>query len=134
MGVDSTTEIGEDFSVVATANGAVRPMSKLLPLSEYRRSAERVVFDRSELKKILALYADRVARGEWRDYAIDHRSNMAAFAVFRSSYEWPAFVIAKLSGANRQGNYVVSSGPRKLIQGRSIDEVLAVFDRAVRPV
>ena len=109
-------------------------MSKLLRLSEYRRSAERVVFDRTELKKILALYADRVARGEWRDYAIDHRPNMAAFAVFRSSYEWPAFVIAKLSGSNRQGNYVVSSGPRKLIQGRSIDEVLAVLDRAVRPV
>jgi hypothetical protein len=110
-------------------------MSKLLRLSEYRRSAERVVFDRSELKKILALYADRVARGEWRDYAIDHRPHMAAFAVFRSSYEWPAFVIAKFSGQGaRQGSYVVSSGPRKLIQGRSIDEVLAVFDQAVRPV
>jgi hypothetical protein len=109
-------------------------MSKLLRLSEYRRSAERVVFDRSELKKILALYADRVARGEWRDYAIDHRPNMAAFAVFRSSYEWPAFVIAKLSGGGRQGSYVVSSGPRKLIQGRSIDEVLTVFDQALRPV
>jgi hypothetical protein len=110
-------------------------MSKLLRLAEYRRSAERVSFDRSELKKILALYADRVARGEWRDYAIDHRPNMAAFAVFRSSYEWPAFVIAKLAGSgSRQGNFVVSSGPRKLIQGRSIDEVLAVFERAIRPV
>lgn len=110
-------------------------MSKLLRLSEYRHSAERVVFDRSELKKILALYADRVARGEWRDYAIDHRPNMAAFAVFRSSYELPAYVIAKLSGATaRHGNYVVSSGPRKLIQGRSIDEVLTVFEKALRPV
>lgn len=110
-------------------------MSKLLRLSEFRTSAERVVFDRTELKKILALYADRVARGEWRDYAIDHRPNMAAFAVFRSSYEWPAFVIAKLSGSgSRQGNYVVSSGPRKIIQGRSLDEVLAVFDKALRPV
>jgi hypothetical protein len=124
----------EDFSPVATEDGAHCPMSKLLRFSEYRRSAERVVFDRSELKKILALYADRVARGEWRDYAIDHRPNMAAFAVFRSSYEWPAFVIAKLSGSSRQGNYVVSSGPRKLIQGCNIDEVLAVFDKAIRPV
>jgi Protein of unknown function (DUF2794) len=111
-------------------------MSKLLRISEYRRPAERVVFDRAELSKILAVYADRVARGEWRDYAIDHRPNMAAFAVFRSCYEWPLFVIAKLSGhqAARQGNYVVSSGPRKLIQGRSIDEVLAVFERTVKPV
>jgi hypothetical protein len=112
-------------------------MSKLLRLSEYRRPAERVVFDRSELTKILAIYADRVSRGEWRDYAIDHRQNMAAFAIFRSCYEWPVFVIAKLGGqqhAARHGNFVVSSGPRKLVQGRSIDEVLAVFDRTVKPV
>ena len=68
-------------------------MSKLLRISEYRRPAERVVFERGELNKILALYADRVSRGEWRDYAIDHRPNMAAFTVFRSCYEWPLFVI-----------------------------------------
>jgi hypothetical protein len=111
-------------------------MSKLLRISEYRRPAERVVFERAELNKILAIYADRVARGEWRDYAIDHRPNMAAFAIFRSSYEWPLFVISKLAGqqATRQGNYVVSSGPRKLIQGRSIDEVLSVFARDLKCV
>lgn len=110
-------------------------MSKLLRMSDYRRSQERVVFDRAELSKILAVYADRVARGEWRDYAIDHRPNMAAFAVFRSCYEWPLFVIAKFAGHHaRQGSYVVSSGPRKLIQGRSIDEVLAVFERKPKPV
>jgi Protein of unknown function (DUF2794) len=110
-------------------------MSKLLRISEYRRPAERVVFERAELNKILAIYADRVSRGEWRDYAIDHRPNMAAFAVFRSCYEWPLFVISKISGqAARQGQYVVSSGPRKLIQGRSIDEVLSVFARDLKPV
>lgn len=109
-------------------------MSKLLRLSEFRVPAERVVFDRTELNKILAIYAERVARGEWRDYAIDLRPNMAAFAVFRSCYEWPLFVIAKFHQSARQGSYVVSSGPRKLIQGRSIDEVLAVFARTVRPV
>jgi hypothetical protein len=110
-------------------------MSKLLRLSEYRIPHDRVVFSRPELNKILAVYSDRVARGEWRDYAIDHRPNMAAFAVFRSYYEWPLFVIAKF-GANshRNGDYVVSSGPRRLIQGRTIDEVLAVFDRPLRQV
>ncbi|HEX6980947.1 MAG TPA: DUF2794 domain-containing protein [Alphaproteobacteria bacterium] len=110
-------------------------MAKLVRISDYRRPADRVAFDRAELKKILAIYADRVASGEWRDYAIDHRPNMAAFAVFRSCYEWPLFVIAKLGGgSHRQGNFVVTSGPRRLIEGRSIDEVLAVFDRKLKPV
>jgi|HigsolmetaAR201D_1030396.scaffolds.fasta_scaffold27854_2 Protein of unknown function (DUF2794). len=110
-------------------------MAKLVRISDYRRPADRVTFDRAELKKILAIYADRVASGEWRDYAIDHRPNMAAFAVFRSCYEWPLFVIAKFGGGNhRHGNFVVTSGPRRLIAGRSIDEVLAVFDRKLKPV
>jgi hypothetical protein len=109
-------------------------MTKLVRLSDYGRpGGERVVFDRAELNKILAIYSDRVARGEWRDYAIDHRPNMAAFAVFRSCYEWPLFVIAKFSpNMQRQGRYLVSSGQRKLAQGRSIDEVLAVFDRKLK--
>lgn len=128
-------EIGQDFNILPLTDGAASSMSKLLRISEYRRPAESVVFDRSELSKILAVYADRVACGEWRDYAIDHRPNMAAFAVFRSCYEWPLFVIAKLAGhQTRNGRYVVSSGPRKLIQGRNIDEVLAVFKRTVKPV
>ncbi|MBI3452963.1 MAG: DUF2794 domain-containing protein [Rhodospirillales bacterium] len=86
------------------------------------------------MTKILALYAERVARGEWRDYAIDHRPNMAAFAVFRSSLDWPLYVIAKFGPEmRRQGNYVVSSGSRKLTQGRSIDDVLRVFAREAEP-
>jgi len=109
-------------------------MSTLLRLCEYRRSAERVVFGRAELNKILALYAERVARGEWRDYAIDHRPNMAAFAVFRSCYEWPLFVIAKFAGGQRHGNYAVLVGPRKLAQGRTLDEVLEVFKTPLKPV
>jgi hypothetical protein len=111
-------------------------MSKLLRISEYRRPAERVVFERAELNKILAIYSDRVSRGEWRDYAIDHRPNMASFTVFRSSYEWPLFAITKFAGqqAAKQGQYVVSSGPRKLVQGRSIDEVLTFFARDLKVV
>lgn len=114
--------------------GDTRSMSKLLRLSEYRRPGERVVFERAELNKILAIYSDRVSRGEWRDYAIDHRPNMASFTVFRSSFEWPLFAITKFAGphASKQGQYVVSSGPRRLVQGRSIDEVLSFFSRDLK--
>ena len=108
-------------------------MTKLLRLADYRHPADRVSFDRRELKKLLAIYAERVAGGEWRDYAIDMRGHMAAFAVFRSSYDWPLYLIAKFApGSRKQGNYVVWSGPRRLIQGRSLDEVLCIFERAPR--
>jgi hypothetical protein len=104
-------------------------MAKLLRLADYRRPRGRVFFNRSELRKLLAVYSERVARGEWRDYAIDQRSDMVAFAVFRSSYDWPLYVIAKLAaGDRRPGRWVVSAGRERVIQGRDIDEVLSVFN------
>lgn len=104
-------------------------MDKLVRIADYRRPFGRTFFDRGELRKILAVYSDRVARGEWRDYAIDQRPDMAAFAVFRSSYDWPLFVIAKLGARGRRpAGWRVLSGRQALIEGRTIDEVLSVFD------
>ena len=39
--------------------------------------APHVTFERGELDRILGLYGRKVAAGEWRDYAIDHRPGMA---------------------------------------------------------
>ncbi|MEM7563519.1 MAG: DUF2794 domain-containing protein, partial [Pseudomonadota bacterium] len=35
----------------------------------------------------LQLYSTRVARGEWRDYAIDHSAGVAIFSIFRHANE-----------------------------------------------
>ena len=107
----------------------------LIDLSEYRPRSGRVFFDRLELRKILALYSTRVARGEWRDYAIDMRDNLAAFSVFRHSRDWPLYVIAKLapSRGNRQQPYLVRAGNRTLSRGRSLDDVLKALERALEP-
>ena len=110
-------------------------MAKLVPLAERRYQPRPVSFSRQELKRLLAIYSERVADGEWRDYAIDHRQGMAAFAVFRHSFEWPLYVITKFAeSSSRQGAFAVFSGPRKLVEGSELDEVLAVFHRPVRAV
>jgi hypothetical protein len=106
----------------------------LVDLADYRRRSGRVFFDRQELRKILNLYSTRVARGEWRDYAIDVRDNLAAFSVFRHTRDWPLYVIAKIApGKHRQGGYVVSAGERTLSRGRTLDAVLADLERALEP-
>ena len=51
-------------------------------ISDYR---DRVRFDRRELKRILDLYGAMVMAGEWRDYAIDFRSDVAVFSILRRS-------------------------------------------------
>lgn len=81
---------------------------------------------------LLQLYAERVAAGEWRDYAIDHGPDRAVFAVFRSTQERPLFTIAKLRG--RKQPYVVASGQQPLRRAGSLREALAVFRKAFRLV
>jgi hypothetical protein len=46
-----------------------------------------ISFNRQELNEILEMYGRKVADGEWRDYAIDHRKEEAVFSVFRRSSE-----------------------------------------------
>ena len=106
----------------------------LVHLADYRPKSGRVFFDRQELRKILNLYSTRVARGEWRDYAIDVGPNGVAFSVFRHTRDWPLYIIAKLGpGRHRPGGYVVSDGQRTLSRGRSIDDVLRALERALEP-
>jgi hypothetical protein len=111
-------------------------MSNVLPLPQKPRHRRKlVVFERGELGQLLNLYSTRVASGEWRDYAIDFRQGMALFSIFRHAAEQPLFAIAKLApGSQRQGDYVVVSGPRKIAQGKSIGEVLAALERQLRLV
>ena len=114
-------------------------MSAVVRIQDYRRHPPYLHFTRSELNRLLGLYATRVIKGEWRDYAISSGPEAARFMIFNRSQEHPQFVISKLDlreggGRNgrlqsRQGRYVVTSRQRKLKQGNSLDDVLAVFER-----
>lgn len=116
------------------------PMTGVVRLSDHRRKAPYLHFTRPELNCLLGLYSARVAKGEWRDYAISSGPDAATFAVFRHSHEFPLFTISKLSTgkgrgkAARQGQYVVSARQRRLCQGHTLDDVLAIFDRPIRLV
>ncbi len=102
-------------------------MTNLVDLRDHRRKQSVIRFDRIELDKLLQMYSQRVARGEWRDYAIDMGPGSATFSVFRSSHETPLFSISKLAGG-KQGRFKVFSGPRVLKQGTSLADVLKFFD------
>lgn len=101
-------------------------MGTLLRLQDFKAASAAPFFDRRELRAMLAFYAERVARGEWRDYAIEQQPRYAGFAVFRSSRDWPLYVIAKFRPrTQRQGDFVLFAGDRRLAQTRSLDELLS---------
>lgn len=88
-------------------------------------------FHRRELDLILRLYGQKVAAGEWRDYAIDHLKDRAVFSVFRRSSEMPLYRIEKVPrNARRQGAYaVVGAGGAVLRRGGELAQVLKVFEK-----
>ena len=97
----------------------------------------QIRFDRPELKRILNTYGRMVMAGEWRDYAIDFRVDVAVFSVFRSASEMPLYSIEKRPRLkDRQGQYsVVAAGGQVLKRGHDLAGVLRVLDRKlVRPV
>jgi len=101
-----------------------------------RRQTSSVTFDRHELNKILRIYGQMVASGEWRDYAIDHLSDRAVFSIFRRASEVPLFRIEKNPKlAQRQGAYsVIATSGLILKRGHELERVLRVFDKSLRLV
>jgi hypothetical protein len=105
-----------------------RKSATVLALSDYRSRLRTVYFTRPELNQLLSLYSRQVARGAWRDYAIDHRDGMALFSVFRHTHEAPAYSIIKTAPAQtRPSEYIVRSGRQRLRVSRNLTEALEFF-------
>jgi hypothetical protein len=104
------------------STSAVQPGPKVVPL---------VSFHRTELGEILRIYGRMVAAGEWRDYAIDHGRDEAAFSIYRRMGEVPMYRITKTPKlARKQGAYaVVSAHGLILKRGHDLGTVLRVFER-----
>ena len=100
----------------------------VLPLRDYRRARRTLYFTRSELNQLLGLYSRNVARGVWRDYAIDHRDGQALFSVFRHTHECAAYTIVKsASSAAHSVEFTVLSGRQRLRAACTLEDALGYF-------
>ena len=107
-------------------------MSQIVRLADLRRRRRgRVAFSRFELSQLLNIYSRRVARGEWRDYAIDHGVGMAAFSIFRRSHERPVYVVAKLVGPRGAHFLVFDHQDGTAKRAESLAEALTIFQPAL---
>lgn len=109
----------------------------VLPLRDYRNQRRTLYFTRPELNQLLGLYSRNVARGIWRDYAIDHRDGQALFSVFRHTHESATYTIVKSAaraisdhGAGPgpgQPEFIVLSGRQRLRAAKTLEDALAFF-------
>ena len=109
-------------------------MSELLRFPGSKRPQRQIYFSRREINQLLSLYSRKVARGEWRDYAIDHRSGMAVFSVFRHSQDRPLYAIVKSLDGERGAQYRILAGGRRIKESKDLGEALAAIERQLRVV
>lgn len=82
-------------------------------------------FTKEELASIIALYSARVAKGEWRDYAIDHEKDVAVFSIFRHTAEHPLYTITKHRGSkNRATQYQANHGVNIINKSNNLRDVI----------
>jgi hypothetical protein len=106
----------------------VRQSATVLAFADYRARHRPIYFTRTELNQLLSLYSRHVARGQWRDYAIDQRDGMALFSVFRHTHEAAAYSIVKTApAAGRPAEFAVLSGRQRLRTAATLSEALEVF-------
>ena len=80
-----------------------------------RKQAKALFFDREEFGRLLSLYSGQVAKGTWRDYAVDFLPGQALFSVYRHAHEAPVLTISKQVRPNGKGReYLLYAGPRRL--------------------
>ncbi|MCY4396367.1 MAG: DUF2794 domain-containing protein [Rhodospirillaceae bacterium] len=105
------------------------------PATRHPAASRLTFFSRSELCKLLSLYSRRVVNGEWRDYAIDHDATQATVSFYRSAAEHPEYAITKTVGhRGRPGLFVLKSGPQRIAQSPSLEEVIGAVERQPRLV
>lgn len=111
--------------------GAASGMGSVTRFPSRTKAAPLVSFERKELTAILGTYGTGVARGLWRDYAIDHLCDAAVFSIFRRSCETPLFRVEKRPKlARRQGAYAVIAATGLIMKrGSDLNHVLRALDK-----
>ena len=110
-------------------------MAKVVKLADHVRRSQPVCFTRHELNQLVSLYSWRVIGGEWRDYAIGLGAGQARFSIYRAATDNPLYTVIKdRRGTHRDGDYVVCASGHPLKRGRSIAEVLSIFEPPLKLV
>ncbi len=97
-----------------------------------RSAAKTITFSRAELNAIVSLYSTHVARGTWRDYAMDFTRQMAVFSMFRHAHEQPQVAIVKTPGNTSTGSlFEVLYEAKPLSRTPFLDRALASLYEAL---
>ncbi|WP_373236792.1 DUF2794 domain-containing protein [Cohaesibacter celericrescens] len=99
--------------------------------SSQQKPIQQISFNRTELMTILNIYGRMVAKGEWRDYAIDALKDRAVFSIFRRTGEMPIYRIEKDPKlARKQGAYSLLSQQGLILKrGQDLNTIIKLLNQ-----
>ena len=125
--LDGPAEIVKICAGLETTKRMSGNTATVLPIRNYRNRRRTLYFTRSELNQLLGLYSRHVARGIWRDYAIDHRDGQALFSIFRHTHESALYTIVKSAAGSGEAQFTVLSGRQRVRTAPTLPEALDYF-------
>ncbi len=91
----------------------------------------KLYFSKSELSKILNCYSLGVSNGNWKDYALNFKSNEAIFSFYKHTHASPDCVLKKYKEKKKTKTFFhLFINNRKNSKYEDIDKLLLSIRRA----
>jgi len=88
-------------------------------------------FSKDELAKILNLYSKGVSNGEWKDYAIDFKTNNAFFYIFKHSLAAPECILNKSLERKKRKIFYNLKSKNQNKKFESLDSLISSLNRNI---
>ena len=90
-----------------------------------------IFFSKSELTKILNLYSKQVSKGIWRDYALDSKTDIAIFSIYRHTHDKPLYQIIKIShnGFRNKPEFFIKNESQIINKSQDLLFILSIFEK-----
>ena len=90
-----------------------------------------IFFSKREFALILNLYSRQVSLGSWRDYAIDSKSDVAVFSIYRHTHDKPMYQFLKTSKKSYKNkpDFFIKDSNKIIFRGKVIEKILSKFEK-----
>jgi len=91
----------------------------------------KLYFSKSELSKILNCYSLGVSNGNWKDYALNFKSNEAIFSFYKHTFASPDCVLKKYKEKKKKKTFFhLSINNHKNSKFEDLDKLLSSIRRS----
>ena len=103
-------------------------IKKTNELNKSRKDLKNIYFSKQELSLILNIYSINVAKGVWKDYALDYNYKSASFSIFRNSFERVALIIEKKK-SSKGFDFLIINNKKVLYSSNNIIKALDLIKK-----